>query len=72
MAAGKPSARGLGNYGGPGSPDDLQAGMVEALKRPRGIIPEGLDDFSCDNFEQRCRHILAHVLKSRKVSGSGV
>jgi len=64
MAAKKLSAR--------GPADGLQAGVVEALKRPRGIIPEGLDDFSCNNFKQRCHQILPHVLKFRKVGGSGV
>ena len=64
MAAGELSAR--------GPPDGLQAGMVEALKRPRGIIPEGLDYFSLNNFKQRCHQILPQVLKFRKVGGSGI
>jgi glycosyltransferase involved in cell wall biosynthesis len=57
----------LGILVDPGRPDDIQAGILEALKRPRGGIPEGLNYFSFENFEQRCRQILRHVLKSSKV-----
>jgi phosphatidylinositol alpha-1,6-mannosyltransferase len=49
-------------------PDDIQAGIIEALKRPLGVISEGLDYFSFENFEKRCHRILQDVLKSNKVS----
>jgi len=58
----------LGVLVDPGRPDEVQAGILEALKRPRGVIPEGLSYFSLEKFEQRCHQILQHVLKLRKVS----
>jgi phosphatidylinositol alpha-1,6-mannosyltransferase len=58
----------LGILVDPRHPEDLQAGIFEALRRPRGLIPEGLDYFSFENFEKRCHQILAHVVKSREAS----
>jgi len=58
----------LGALVDPRHPDEIQAGILEALKRPRVVIPEGLNYFSFENFEQRCHQILQHVLKLRKVS----
>jgi phosphatidylinositol alpha-1,6-mannosyltransferase len=58
----------LGILVDPGRPDDIQTGILEALKRPRGVIPEGLNYFSFENFEKRCHRILQHVIKSRKGS----
>ena len=57
----------LGILVDPGRPDDIQAGILEALKRPRGVIPEGLNYFSFENFEKRCHGILRQVIKSRGV-----
>ena len=56
----------LGILVDPRRPEDIQAGILEALKRPKGVIPEGLEYFSFDNFEKRCHRILAHVVKSRE------
>jgi phosphatidylinositol alpha-1,6-mannosyltransferase len=58
----------LGILVDPRHPEDIQAGIFEALRRPRGVIPEGLEYFSFENFEKRCHQILAHVVKSREVS----
>jgi phosphatidylinositol alpha-1,6-mannosyltransferase len=58
----------LGILVDPRRPDDILAGILEALKRPRGVIPEGLDYFSFENFEKRCQQILQDVIKSREVS----
>jgi phosphatidylinositol alpha-1,6-mannosyltransferase len=58
----------LGILVDPDRPEDIQAGILEALKRPRGVIPEELSYFSLENFEQRCHQILEQVFKSRKVS----
>jgi phosphatidylinositol alpha-1,6-mannosyltransferase len=58
----------LGILVDPRRPDDILAGILEALKRPRGVIPEGLDYFSFENFEKRCHQILQDVIKSREVS----
>lgn len=58
----------LGILVDPRHPEDIQAGILEALKRPRGVIPEGLEYFSFENFEKRCHQILAHVVKSREAN----
>ena len=52
----------LGILVDPDRPDDIQAGILEALKRPRGVVPAGLDYFSFENFEKRCHQILQHVV----------
>ena len=51
----------LGLLVDPDRPDDIQAGILEALKRPRGVIPEGLNYFSFENFTKRCHRILRQV-----------
>jgi glycosyltransferase involved in cell wall biosynthesis len=56
----------LGILVDPRHPEDIQAGIIEALKRPRGVIPEGLDYYSFENFEKRCHQILAQVVHSRE------
>lgn len=53
----------LGILVDPRHPEDIQAGILEALTRPRGVIPEGLEYFSFQNFEKRCHQILAHVVQ---------
>ncbi|MBD2245409.1 glycosyltransferase family 4 protein [Nostoc sp. FACHB-888] len=48
------------------NPDDLEevkAGILEALKRPKGVIPRGLDYFSYENFERRCHQICDQILQ---------
>jgi phosphatidylinositol alpha-1,6-mannosyltransferase len=55
----------LGILVDPDRPDDIQAGILAALKRPRGVIPAGLEYFSFENFAKRCHGILRQVLKSR-------
>ncbi len=51
----------LGVLVDPRRSDDIQTGILEALKRPRGVIPAGLDYFSFENFEQRCHQILRQI-----------
>jgi phosphatidylinositol alpha-1,6-mannosyltransferase len=58
----------LGILVDPRRPDDIQAGILQALKQPRGVIPEGLDYFSFENFEKRCHQMLQDVIQSREVS----
>jgi phosphatidylinositol alpha-1,6-mannosyltransferase len=55
----------LGILVDPRRPDDILAGILEALKRPRGVIPAGLDYFSFANFEKRCHDLLEEVLAAR-------
>jgi phosphatidylinositol alpha-1,6-mannosyltransferase len=54
----------LGILVDPERPDDVQAGILAALKRPRGVIPAGLEYFSFENFEKRCHEIVRQVIKS--------
>jgi phosphatidylinositol alpha-1,6-mannosyltransferase len=54
----------LGILVDPRRPEEIRAGILEALKRPRGVIPEGLDYFSFENFEKRCHRILQDGLRS--------
>lgn len=56
----------LGILVDPRHPEAIQAGILEALKRPRGEIPEGLEYFSFENFEKRCHQILPHLVKSKE------
>jgi len=51
----------LGILVDPRRPEEIQAGILEALQRPRGVILEGLAYFSFENFEKRCHQILAHL-----------
>ena len=52
----------LGVLVDPTDPNDIKRGIAEALTRPRGIVPDGLDFFSYANFERRCHHILDQVV----------
>jgi phosphatidylinositol alpha-1,6-mannosyltransferase len=56
----------LGILVDPRRPEEIQTGILEALGRPRGVIPDGLEYFSFENFEKRCHQILSDVVKSRK------
>ncbi len=60
----------LGILVDPDKPEEIKAGILEALKRQRGIVPKGLDYFSYSNFEKRCHRIIDQVLASRKRGGS--
>lgn len=48
----------LGILVNPDNPEEITTGILEVLKRPKGIVPEGLDYFSDENFENRCHEIL--------------
>jgi asparagine synthase (glutamine-hydrolysing) len=52
----------LGILVDPDSPDDIKRGILEALGRPRGVVPEGLTYFSYDNFELKCHRIIDRIL----------
>jgi phosphatidylinositol alpha-1,6-mannosyltransferase len=56
----------LGILVDPRRPEEIQASILEALKRPRGVIPAGLDYFSFENFEQRCHQILGQIASPEK------
>jgi phosphatidyl-myo-inositol dimannoside synthase len=50
----------------PSDQGDIRAGMLEALRRPKGVIPQGLDYFSYINFERWLHRILENVVSTRK------
>jgi glycosyltransferase involved in cell wall biosynthesis len=52
----------LGILVDPKNAPELQAGILEALRRPKGTIPEGLDYFSFANFRRRCHGIVNQIL----------
>lgn len=54
----------LGILVDPNDPEEIKMGIFEALKRPKGVVPEGLDYFSYENFERRLHRIIDQVLGS--------
>lgn len=53
----------LGILVNPDDPEEVKAGILEALKRPKGVIPQGLEYFSYENFEQRCHQICDQIFQ---------
>src|SRR5262249_1572191 len=41
---------------------DVRDAILEALTRPRGVVPGGLDHFSLSNFEARAHALIGRVL----------
>jgi phosphatidyl-myo-inositol dimannoside synthase len=56
----------LGIMVDPNDREDIRAGIIEALRRPTGVIPQGLDYFSCINFKRRLHRIVGNVVSMRK------
>ncbi len=56
----------LGILVNPKDPLEIKAGILEALKRPKGVVPEGLNYFSYLNFEQKCHQMIEQILKVTK------
>lgn len=52
----------LGILVDPSDPEDLQAGLLRALERPVGVVPDGLDYFSAERFDARCHALLDRLL----------
>jgi len=48
----------LGLLVDPRDPQDVKRGIIEALNRPRGVVPEGLDYFAFPQFERRVHQWL--------------
>lgn len=48
----------LGVVVDPRNPEELKAGILEALNRPRGVVPPGLEYFSLENFERRVHALV--------------
>jgi glycosyltransferase involved in cell wall biosynthesis len=53
----------LGILVDPKNPAELQEGILQALRRPKGVVPKGLDYFSLQNFRQRCHNIVDQILE---------
>ncbi|MGA7576868.1 MAG: glycosyltransferase family 4 protein [Desulfobaccales bacterium] len=53
----------LGILVDPHDPDELRWGILETLKRPRGVIPPGLSYFSLENFTTRCHEIVRRIIE---------
>ena len=51
----------LGILVDPKDPKDIRDGILAALRRPRGVVPPGLDYFSANRFTQRVHHLLAQL-----------
>lgn len=48
----------LGILVDPADPEEIKAGFLEALKKPKGVVPDGLSYFSYENFGKRLHQIL--------------
>ncbi|MBR8833969.1 MAG: glycosyltransferase family 4 protein [Stigonema ocellatum SAG 48.90 = DSM 106950] len=53
----------LGFIVNPDDPQEIKAGILAALKCPKGVVPEGLEYFSNPNFELRCHQICDQILQ---------
>ncbi len=42
-------------------PQEIRQGILDALKLPRGVVPEGLEYFSFSQFEKRLRTIIDQI-----------
>jgi len=60
---GREAVRGgmLGGLVDPARPDDVLRGIEEALAKPRGVVPAGLDYFAFDHFKARVHALLDDV-----------
>jgi phosphatidyl-myo-inositol dimannoside synthase len=54
----------LGILVDPDDPHEVRAGILGALDHPKGIVPEGLDQYSFSSFERRLQHIIERVIVS--------
>lgn len=61
----------LGILINPNEPEEIKAGIFNALKRPKGVIPPRLDYFSYNNFVQRLHYIVDKVTGSNTKGSTG-
>ncbi len=55
----------LGALVDPGNPDELLDAVRNALRQPRGVVPQGLDYFSYGNFTRRLHELADKVRGGR-------
>lgn len=51
----------LGALVDPASPHEIETAVLQAIQQTKGIVPDGLDYFSFDQFEMRCHQMLDKV-----------
>ena len=51
----------LGTLVDPRDPQDVERGMLESLKKPKGIM-EGLEYFSSESYERRVHNLIEDIL----------
>lgn len=56
----------LGIMVDPSNQQDIKAGVLEALNRPKGVVPKGLDYFFYGNFERRLHRIVENITVSEE------
>jgi phosphatidyl-myo-inositol dimannoside synthase len=63
----------LGILVDPSDQEGIKAGVLEALNRLKGVVPEGLEYFSYGSFERRLHRIVESIIASegalRRVHG---
>jgi len=52
----------LGILVNPRAPEEIRQGILDALKRPCGVVPEGIEYFSLSQFEKRLHTIIDQIL----------
>jgi glycosyltransferase involved in cell wall biosynthesis len=48
----------------PRNREELVAGILDALQKPRGIVPSGLEYYSFPQFQRRCHEMLDQILEN--------
>jgi glycosyltransferase involved in cell wall biosynthesis len=59
----------LGILVNPNLREQIVQGILQALNRPTGAVPEGLEYFTYANFERRCHLIVDEILFGRERGG---
>jgi glycosyltransferase involved in cell wall biosynthesis len=62
----------LGILVNPNVPEQIVQGIIQALHRPRGAVPEGLAYFAYEHFERRCHAIVDEILLGRESDNGSV
>ena len=55
----------LGLVVDPENAEEIKAAILQALQYPKGQIPDGLDYFSFDNFQNRLHDIINTVMADK-------
>lgn len=56
----------LGLLVDPSDKEEVKWAILKAIERPRGVVPEGLEYFSFENFRRRLHEIIDQVMKGRE------